>query len=264
MHSNLSSVHPNAKIGSNVTIEPFAVIDDNVVIGDGSHIQSHAVIRSGTRMGKNCNVFPGAVVGAVPQDLKFNGEETTLEIGDNVTIRECVTINRGTSAYGKTVIGNNNLIMAYCHIAHDCIIGNHCIFSNSVALAGHIIVEDHVIIGGLAAVHQFCKIGAHSFIGGGSLVNKDVPPFVKASRYPVSFLGINSVGLTRRGFSPEQIHIVGDIYRLLFVKNSNLKKGIQQVKEQVEDSPVKSQILDFIEKSERGLIKGYSGPAEEE
>lgn len=263
MQHSLSHVHPNAQIGSNVTIEAFAVVDDNVVIGNNTIIQSHAIIRSGTRLGENCNIYPGAVLGAIPQDLKFNGEETTLEIGDNVIIRECVTVNRGTSAYGKTVIGNNNLIMAYGHIAHDCIIGSNCIFSNSVTLAGHITVEDFVIIGGLAAVHQFCKIGAHSFIGGGSLVNKDIPPFVRASRYPVSYLGVNSVGLQRRGFTQESINKIQDIYRVLFVKNTNLKKGLDQVEDMFTSTQEKNQILSFIASSERGIMKGYAGLGEE-
>lgn len=263
MQHNLSHVHPNAKIGNNVTIEAFAVVDDNVEIGDNSIIQSHSIIRSGTRIGKNCNIYPGAVLGAIPQDLKFNGENTTLEIGDNVIIRECVTINRGTSAYGKTVIGNNNLIMAYGHIAHDCIVGNNCIFSNSVTLAGHITIEDYVIIGGLAAVHQFCKIGAHSFIGGGSLVNKDIPPFVRASRYPVSYLGINTVGLQRRSFSQESINRIQDIYRILFVKYTNLKKGLEKVEEMFGPSPEKDVIMSFISSSERGIMKGYAGLGEE-
>ena len=263
MQHNLSHVHPNAKIGNNVTIEAFAVVDDNVEIGDNSIIQSHSIIRSGTRIGKNCNIYPGAVLGAIPQDLKFNGENTTLEIGDNVIIRECVTINRGTSAYGKTVIGNNNLIMAYGHIAHDCIVGNNCIFSNSVTLAGHITIEDYVIIGGLAAVHQFCKIGAHSFIGGGSLVNKDIPPFVRASRYPVSYLGINTVGLQRRNFSQESINRIQDIYRILFVKYTNLKKGLEKVEEMFGSSAEKDIILSFISSSERGIMKGYAGLGEE-
>lgn len=263
MQHKLSHVHPNAKIGNNVTIEAFAVVDDNVEIGDNSIIQSHSIIRSGTRIGKNCNIYPGAVLGAIPQDLKFNGENTTLEIGDNVIIRECVTINRGTSAYGKTVIGNNNLIMAYGHIAHDCIVGNNCIFSNSVTLAGHITIEDYVIIGGLAAVHQFCKIGAHSFIGGGSLVNKDIPPFVRASRYPVSYLGINTVGLQRRNFTQESINRIQDIYRILFVKYTNLKKGLEKVEEMFGASPEKEIILSFISSSERGIMKGYAGLGEE-
>lgn len=263
MQHNLSSVHPNAKIGNNVTIEPFAIIDDNVTIGDNTVIQSHAVIRNGTTIGSNCNIFPGAVIGAIPQDLKFKGEETTLEIGNNVIIREFVTINRGTEANGKTVVGNNNLIMAYCHIAHDCVIGDGCIFSNNATLAGHVIVEDHVIISGLAAVHQFCKIGAYSFIGGGSLVNKDVPPYVKASRYPVSFIGVNTLGLQRRQFNNEQIKHIQDIYRILFVKNSNLKKGLEQVKSIIQASPELDRILQFIELSERGIMKGYIGASED-
>ena len=200
MNQPLAYVHPRAVIAKNVVIEPFTTIDKNVEIGEGTWIGSNVTIMEGARIGKNCSIFPGSVISAVPQDLKFNGEDSTAEIGDNTTIRECVTINRGTSSRGKTMIGENCLIMAYSHIAHDCIVGNHCIFSNNSTLAGHITIGDHVILAGMTAVHQFCSVGSHSFIAGGSLVRKDVPPFVKAAREPISYVGINSVGLRRRGF----------------------------------------------------------------
>ena len=205
MRQPLAYIHPNAKIANNVVIEPFTSIDNNVEIGEGSWIGSNVTIMEGARIGKNCNIFPGSVIAAIPQDLKFKGEETTAEIGNNTTIRECVTINRGTSDRLKTRIGDNCLIMAYSHIAHDCFIGNHCVFSNNSTLAGHITTGDHVILAGLVAVHQFCTIGDYSFVAGGSLVRKDVPPYVKAAREPLSYVGVNSVGLRRRGFSTKKI-----------------------------------------------------------
>ena len=193
MYQPLSYIHPGAKIAKNVVIEPFTSIDKNVVIGEGSWIGSNVTIMSGARIGKNVSIFPGSVISAVPQDLKFKGEETTAEIGDNTTLRECVTINRGTSDRNKTKIGKNCLIMAYSHVAHDCFIGDNCIFSNNSTLAGHVTVGSHVILAGMVAVHQFCSIGNHAFVAGGSLVRKDVPPFVKAAREPLSYVGINSV-----------------------------------------------------------------------
>lgn len=205
MNQPLAYVHPGAKIAKNVVIEPFAVIHNNVVIGDGTWIGSNVTIMEGARIGKNCNIFPGSVISAPPQDLKYQGEDTITEIGDNTTIRECVTINRGTSDRMKTVVGNNCLIMAYSHIAHDCVVGNNCIFSNNTTLAGHITVGDYVVMAGMTAVHQFCTVGSHAFVTGGSLVRKDVPPYVKAAREPLSYVGINSVGLRRRGFSAEKI-----------------------------------------------------------
>src|SRR5918993_5406748 len=200
MISTLASIHPNAKIGNNVIIDPFAVIHNNVIIGDDSHIMSHAVIMPFSRIGKSCRIFPGAVIGAIPQDLKFIGEETTAEVGDNTTIRECVTINRGTKDKWKTVVGSNCLLMAYSHVAHDCVLGNNVILANSVQLAGHVEVGDYAIIGGLAGAPQFSRIGAHTYVAGHSVINKDVPPFIKAGRSPISFAGVNSVGLQRRGF----------------------------------------------------------------
>jgi UDP-N-acetylglucosamine acyltransferase len=204
MNQPLAYVHPGAKIAKNVVIEPFTTIHSNVIIGEGTWIGSNVTIMEGARIGKNCNIFPGAVISAIPQDLKFQDEDTTVEIGNNVTIREYVTVNRGTVDRGRTVIGDNCLIMAYCHIAHDCIVGKNCIFSNNSTLAGHCTVGDYVILAGMTAVHQFCMIGNHAFVTGGSLVRKDVPPFVKGAREPLSYVGINSIGLRRRGFKPEK------------------------------------------------------------
>ena len=205
MYQPLSHIHPNASIAKNVVIEPFTSIENNVTIGSGTWIGSNVTIMTGARIGKNCSIFPGSVISAVPQDLKFDGEDTTAVIGDNTIIRECVTINRGTTDRNKTVIGKNCLIMAYCHIAHDCIVGDNSIFSNNSTLAGHVTVGSHVILAGMVAVHQFCSIGNHAFVAGGSLVRKDVPPFVKAAREPLSYVGVNSVGLRRRGFDSQVI-----------------------------------------------------------
>ncbi len=254
----LAYVHPNAKIGKNVQIEPFAVIHDDVIIGDGTHIGSNVTIMSGTRIGKNCRIFPGAVIGAIPQDLKFEGEYTTVEIGDNNTIREFVTINRGTNASGKTVVGNANLIMAYVHLAHDVVIGNNCVLANSVALAGHIEVGDWAVIGGVTAVHQFVKIGQHVMISGGSLVRKDVPHFVKAAREPLSYAGVNSLGLRRRGFTDDKIRQIQDTYRILYQSGLNNKKAIEKIESDIPRSKERDLILDFVRSSERGIMKGYS------
>ena len=211
----------------------------------------------GTRIGKNCNIFPGAIIGAVPQDLKFKGEKTTAEIGDNTTIRECVTINRGTLSRSKTTLGSNCLVMAYSHIAHDCFVGNNCIFSNNSTLAGDVTVGEYVILAGMTAVHQFCSIGSHAFVAGGSLVRKDIPPFVKAAREPLSYAGINSVGLRRRGFTPEKIKEIQDIYRILYQKNLNNTQATQIIEAEMEASTERDDILLFIRESQRGIMKGY-------
>lgn len=257
MNQPLAYVHPGAKIAKNVVIEPFTTIHSNVVIGEGTWIGSHVTIMEGARIGKNCNIFPGAVISAPPQDLKYQGEETTVEIGDNVTIRECVTINKGTADRMKTVIGNNCLIMAYSHIAHDCIVGNNCIFSNNSTLAGHISVGDYVVLAGMTAVHQFCSIGNHAFVTGGSLVRKDVPPYVKAAREPLSYVGINSVGLRRRGFSAEKIREIQNIYRILYQKNYNNSQAVEIIEAEMEATPERDEILQFIKDSQRGIMKGY-------
>lgn len=253
----LAYIHPQAKIAENVVIEPFVTIHKDVVIGEGTWIGSNATIMNGARIGKNCRIFPGAVISAVPQDLKFGGEDTLVVIGDNTTIRECVTINRGTSDRKETRVGNNVLLMAYTHIAHDCVVGNNCILANGVQLAGHITVDDFAIIGGMSAVHQFVNIGSHVMISGGSLVRKDVPPYTKAGREPLSYVGINSVGLRRRGFSSEKINEIQDIYRVLFLKNSNTTKALDLVEAGFKPTEERDEIVNFIRNSNRGVMKGF-------
>lgn len=255
MISTLASIHPHAKIGNDVTIDPFAVIHDNVVIGDGTHIMSHTVIMPFSRIGKNCKIFPGAVIGAIPQDLKFIGEETTAEIGDHTTIRECVTINRGTKDKNTTIIGSHCLLMAYAHVAHDCIVGDHVILANGVQLAGHVDVGNYAIIGGLAGAHQFTRIGEHTYIAGHTVIRKDVPPYVKAAREPLSYMGVNVVGLQRRSFSQERLDAINQIYHLLFVGSHSIAGGIEKIKDKVPDSPTKQEVLQFIAASKTGIIK---------
>jgi UDP-N-acetylglucosamine acyltransferase len=257
MNQPLAYVHPGAKIAKNVVIEPFTTIHNNVIIGEGTWIGSNVTIMEGARIGKNCNIFPGAVISAIPQDLKFQDEDTTVEIGDGTTIREFVTINRGTLDRMKTVVGKNCWIMAYCHIAHDCIVGDNCVFSNNSTLAGHITVGDHVVLAGMAAIQQFCMIGSHAFVTGGSLVRKDVPPYVKAGREPLSFVGINSIGLRRRGFSTEKIREIQNIYRILYQKNYNNSQAVEIIEAEMEATPERDEILQFIKNSQRGIMKGY-------
>ncbi len=257
MISPLAQVHPNAKIGPNVTIDAFAVISENVEIGEGTHIYSHACLFDGARIGKHCQIFPGAVISAVPQDLKFVGEETLAVIGDHTTIRECVTINRGTVDKWKTVVGSHCLLMAYVHVAHDCVIGNHVILVNGVTLAGHITVDDYAIINGLTGVQQFIRIGAHSYIGGQSSIRKDVPPFVKAAREPLSYAGINKVGLVRRGFSKEALVEIDHIYHILFIQGHTTSNALKIIKESIPPSTVRDQIIQFIEESKAGIIKRF-------
>jgi len=257
MHQPLAYVHPQAKIARNVVIEPFVTIDKDVTIAEGTWIGPHVNIMRGTKIGKNCRIFPGAVIGAVPQDLKFDGEDSTVEIGDNTVIREYVTINRGTKYSQRTVIGKNCLLMAYVHVAHDCVIGDHCILANNSTLAGHIEIGDYAILGGMTAIHQFCKVGSHAFFAGGSLVNKDVPPFVKAARFPLSYVGVNSIGLRRRGYQNPQINRILDIYRVLFVKPYNTSQALQVIEGELPASPEKDEIMQFIGKSTRGLMRGF-------
>ena len=256
--SQLFYTHPEAKIGKDVIIEPFSTVYENVEIGDGTWIGPNVTIFPGARIGKKCRIFPGAVISAIPQDLKFKGEDTTAEIGDNTTIRECVTVNRGTSDKMKTAIGSNCLLMAYVHLAHDCIIGNNVIIANSVNLAGHVEIEDYSIIEGLVAVQQFVKIGAHTFITGGSLVRKNVPPFTKAAREPLQYIGINSVGLRRRGFTNERILEIEDIYRTLYIKGHNVTNALAIIEHEAPNSIEKEQILDFIRDSKNGIMRGIS------
>ena len=257
MHQPLSFVHSGTKIDKSVVIEPFVTIESNVVIGKGTWIGSNVTIMEGARIGENCRIFPGAVISAIPQDLKFNGESSIVEIGDNSTIRECATVNRGTSATGKTIIGKNCLLMAYSHVAHDCNIGDNCVIVNGVALAGHVTIGDFAILGGNSAVHQFVTIGRHTMISGGSLVRKDVPPFVKAAREPLSYIGINSIGLRRREFNEEKINEIQDIYRILFQKKNNNSQAILKIEAELKSTPERDEIVSFIKNSGRGIMRGY-------
>ena len=257
MNQPLSFIHPQAKIANNVVVEPFVTISKNVEIGQGTWIGSNVCIMEGSRIGENCRIFPGSVIGAIPQDLKFDGENSEAIIGNNTTIRECVTINRGTNYSGKTEIGKNCLIMAYSHIAHDCKISNNAIIVNSVQLGGHIEVGEWAIIGGLSAVHQYVKIGKHSMISGGALVRKDVPPYTKAAREPLSFVGINSVGLRRRGFKSEKIIEIQNIYRTIFQSKLNNTQAIDKLEAEFPVSKERDEIIDFIRDSGRGIMKGY-------
>ena len=247
-------VHPDAKIGENVKIGPFVTIDANVEIGDGTIIDSGAVVRSGARIGKNCHIHSNAVVGDIPQDLKFQGEDTVAIIGDNTVIREFVTIHRGTASKGKTVVGNNCLIMAYCHVAHDCVVGDHVIMSNSAQLAGEVVAGDWAIIGGGALVHQFTQIGCHVMIQGGALVNKDIPPYCMAARYPIAYEGVNKVGLHRRGFTSEQIDAIADVYRTIYDSGLNVTQSLEEAAK-LPASPERDVIIEFVSASKRGIVR---------
>jgi len=253
----LAYVNPEAKIANNVVIEPFVTIHKNVHIGEGTWIGSNVTIMEGARIGKNCRIFPGAVISAVPQDLKFENEDSVARIGDNVTIRECVTVNRGTKASGETKVGNNCLLMAYSHVAHDCIIGDNVILANAVQLAGHVEVGDFAILGGMCAVHQFAKIGQHVIVSGGSLVRKDVPPFTKAAREPLSYAGVNSVGLRRREFSSEKIAEIQEIYRNIYLRGMNNNAALARIEAEMPATKERDDILGFIRDSDRGIMKGF-------
>ena len=255
MISSLAHIHKDARIGNNVKIDPFAVIEERVVIGDDSHIMSHAVIMKDSILGKSCRIFPGAVIGAIPQDLKFDGEETSVEIGDNTTIREFVTVNRGTKDKWKTVIGNNCLLMAYSHIAHDCIVGNNAVIANTVQLAGHVEVGEFAILGGMAAAIQFARIGAHSYIAGGTEIIKDIPPYIKAGRHPISYVGVNSVGLQRRGFSSEKINGILEIYRNIYTRGLNITQATSFIENELPETEERNEIIKFIKESKRGILK---------
>ena len=261
MISKLASVSPKAQIANDVEIGPFTTIYDDVVIGEGTWIGPNVTIMDGARIGSCCKIFPGAVISAIPQDLKYNGEETLAEIGDNTIIRECVTINKGTSDKRTTKVGNNSLLMAYVHVAHDVTIGNNCIIANTANIAGHVVIEDWVVIEGVVAIQQFIKIGQHSFLAGGSMVRKNVPPFVKAAREPVSFVGVNSIGLRRRGFEVDTINHIEDLYRTLYVHNKNLSEALKIADLELPNTPEKKVVLDFIHASDKGIIRGplFSG-----
>ncbi len=256
MISPLASVSHRAKIGHNVTISPFATVEDKVEIGDNTWIGPNAVILNYTKIGNNCKIFPGAVIGAEPQDLKFKGEESTVEIGNNTTIREFATIHRGTLDKMTTKIGDHCLIMAYVHVAHDCIIGNHVIIANSVGLSGHITIEDYAIIEGMSAAQQFITIGKHAFVAGASLIRKSVPPYVRCAREPLQYIGVNTVGLSRRCFTAEQIKQIEDIYRIIYVKGYNLQNALELVENELPETIFKNEILTFIRQQKDGVIKG--------
>lgn len=264
MSQPMAYIHPEAKIGANVTIDAFAWIGKDVVIGDGTWIGPNVTVMDGARIGKSCRIFPGAVISAIPQDLKFRGEITTAEIGDNTTIRECVTVNRGTAAKEKTVVGSSCLIMAYAHIAHDAVVGNNVIIGNGTQLAGEVEIDDHAILSAHVLVHQFVRIGGHVMISGGSLVRKDVPPFVKAGHDPLSYVGINSIGLRRRQFNPEEIHQIQDIFRLLYQSGYIVSKAVEAIEQEIPQSEFRDYIVNFVKNSKRGIIKGYTGKAKSE
>ncbi|MBD5193132.1 MAG: acyl-ACP--UDP-N-acetylglucosamine O-acyltransferase [Bacteroides sp.] len=257
MKQPLAYIHPAAKIAPSVVIDPFVTIEANVEIGEGTRIASNVTIMEGARIGKNCTIFPGAVISGIPQDLKFKGEDTLAIIGDNTTIRECVTINRGTAAKGKTVVGNNCLIMAYCHVAHDCIVGDNVIMSNATQLAGEVQVDNFAVIGGGSLVHQFCHIGPHVMLQGGALVNKDIPPYVKAAREPIAYAGVNSIGLRRRGFSGEVIRDIQEIYRYLYLSGLNNSDAIERIEAELPATPERDEIILFVRNAKRGIIRGY-------
>lgn len=255
MKSPLAVIHPDARVADDVVIDQFASIAQDVEIGAGSWIAPNAVIMDGARIGKGVKVFPGAVISAIPQDLKYRGEETFVHIGDGTTIRECVTVNKGTNAIGKTVIGKNCLIMAYSHVAHDCVVGNNVILVNSTGLAGEIVVDDFAYVGGMVGVHQFVHIGAHTMLQGGSKVGKDIPPYVMAGRDPVRYEGINLVGLKRRGFTESQIETIHQVYRYFYQKGLNNSQAIEAVENEMPPSPERDTILEFVKNSKRGIIR---------
>lgn len=259
MISPLSQIHPDAKIGERVTVGPFTSISADVEIGDDTWVGPNVTIFDGARIGKDCRIFPGAVISAIPQDLKFQGEKTTLEIGDHTTIREMVTLNRGTAAAGKTVIGSHCLLMAYVHVAHDCLISDHVILANSVNLAGHVVIDEWAILEGYVGVSQFVRIGAHSFIAGQTGVRKNVPPYTRAAREPLSFVGVNSVGLKRRGFEQESINLIQDVYRILYTKGYSTRTALDIIDKEIPSHVIRDQITEFVRTSERGIMRGYSG-----
>lgn len=256
MNQPLAFISPEAKIHPSVEIGPFTTIEGNVEIGEGTKIMSNVTIMSGARIGKNCTIFPGAVVGGIPQDLKFRGEDSVAIVGDHTVIRECVTIHRGTASKGKTVVGNHCLIMAYCHVAHDCEVGDYVIMSNAVQLGGEVVVDDYAVVGGGTLVHQFCHLGKNVMIQGGALINKDIPPYVKAAHEPISFNGINSIGLRRKEFTDEQVNTIHEVYRYLYLSGMNFTDAIQKIEEELPATPERDEIVGFVKNSKRGIIRG--------
>ncbi|MDR3180548.1 MAG: acyl-ACP--UDP-N-acetylglucosamine O-acyltransferase [Prevotellaceae bacterium] len=262
---SLTSIHPEARIGANVVVEPFTSIARHVEIGEGTWIGPNVTIMDYVKIGKNCKIFPGAVIGAVPQDLKFAGETTYAEIGDNTTLREYVTVNRGTAASGKNItkVGSNCLLMSYVHVAHDCSVGNQVILASFTGLAGEVEIHDHAIIGGSSGAHQFCRVGVHAMVSGGSFFGKDVPPYALAGRRPLAFGGVNIIGLRRRNFTNEQITLIADIYKVIYQSGLNVSDACRKVEADFPASAERDTILDFIRVSKRGIIKSV-GSLEEE
>lgn len=254
--SNLAFVHPEAKLGDNIIVEPFAFVDQNTEIGDGTRIMSHSTILNGARIGKNCIIFPHATIAGVPQDLKFQGEDTTAVIGDNTIVRECATVNRGTASRGTTIVGSDCLIMAYSHVAHDCILKNNVILGNATQLAGEVEIDDYAIISGGTLIHQFTRVGAHVMIQGGSKIPKDIPPFVLVGRDPIVFMGLNVVGLRRRGFNSEQINSMQEIYRYIYQTGNNVSQAIEKIEKELPETAERNHILEFIRSSSRGIVRG--------
>ncbi len=254
--SNLAFVHPEAKLGDNVIVEPFAFIDRNTEIGDETHIMSHSSILNGSRIGKNCVIFPHATIAGVPQDLKFQGEETVAVIGDNTTVRECATVNRGTASRGHTKVGRDCLIMAYSHVAHDCVLKNNVILGNSTQLAGEVEIDDFAILSGGTLVHQFTRIGEHVMIQGGSKISKDIPPYIMVGREPIIFVGLNIVGLRRRGFTNERINSIQEIYRYLYQSGYNVTQATERIEKELPNTEDRQAVIDFIRISTRGIVRG--------
>lgn len=256
MISNLAYVSPKAKIGKNVTISSFATIYEDVEIGDNVYIHPNAVIYPDTIIGEGCKIFPGAIIGIVNQDLKYKGEKSNTVIGKNTVIREYATIHKGTADRMTTKVGDNCLIMAYTHLGHDCLVGNNVIIANNGSLAGHITIEDFAIIEGVVAAQQFVNIGTHSFVAGASLVRKSVPPYIRVAREPLQFIGVNTIGLARRGFDKEVIKQIEDIYRIIFVRGHNLSNALEIVESEIPDSQYKKEILGFIRNQKDGIVRG--------
>ncbi|NAW50175.1 acyl-ACP--UDP-N-acetylglucosamine O-acyltransferase [Elizabethkingia argentiflava] len=257
MIHQLAAVDKRAKIGNNVVVEPFTTIAGDVEIGEGTWIGPNVTIMDGTRIGKNCKIFPGTVIAAIPQDLKYEGENTQVIIGNSTTIRENVTINKGTKALGYTQVGSHCLIMANVHIAHDCVIRDHVVLVYGCGIAGHVEIDDYAFIGGLSAVHQFSRIGKHVMVSGGTLVRKDIPPYIKVAREPISYAGINSIGLRRRGFSNDKIYEIQSIYRAVFQMKKNTTQAIEYIEKELLPTAERDEILGFIQNSPRGIVKGY-------
>ena len=250
-------VNPKAKLGKDVEIGPFVIVEEDVEIGAGTKIVGSATILNGARIGKNCLIYPGAVIAGIPQDLKFKGEESLAIVGDNTAIRECATINRGTASKGKTVVGSNCLIMAYSHVAHDCEVGNYVIIGNASQIAGEVVIEDYAILSGSCLVHQFSKIGAHVIIQGGTRVGKDVPPYITVGRDPAAFSGLNTIGLRRRGFSNEKINEIQQVYRYIYQLGLNNTQAIDLIEQELPHSEERDYIVNFIRESQRGIVRGY-------